>query len=108
MILCNVSGKSYRSLFVQHLWCALFVFLACWKLLLEAGGILSLCFFLKNQIGDSIVMHACFTLFSLVMENSCLMQVEFELVQLFLKVRLEIVLLCMHMVRTVIFFVMHA
>ena len=102
LMLCNVSGQSTGDCFVKHLWCALYIFL-------RYGNSCSrqvefeFVFFFKNQIGDSIVTHACFTLFSLVMGNTFLRQVEFELVQFFLKVKLEIVLLGIQVVWTVIF-----
>ena len=80
------------------------IFSCVMEILARGRWNLSLCFFFKNQIGDGIVTHACFTLFSLVMGNTFLRQVEFELVQFFLKVKLEIVLLGIQMVWTVIFF----
>ena len=74
-ILENLTGDCY----VTHAWSPQCVFFRDGKFLLKAGGILRLCKFSLKMRLDIVLLrtHGVHCMFSSVMENSCLRQVEF-------------------------------
>ena len=65
--------------FVTHAWSPQCVFFRDGKFLLEAGGILRLCKFSLKMRLDIVLLrtHGVRCVFSFVLENACLRQVEF-------------------------------